>query len=54
MVVLIVNLFFNAAYMSSPCHIELTLVEEEKQVEKPADAVQKLSKKRLVRMRPRA
>ena len=44
------------AYMSSPCHIELTLVEEEKQVEKApvTAAVTKLSKKRLVRLRPKA
>nr|KAJ3421568.1 60S ribosomal protein L17 [Polyrhizophydium stewartii] len=42
-------------YMSSPSHIELTLVEEEKQVEKAA-AVEapKLSKKSLVRLRPKA
>lgn len=44
-------------YMSSPCHVELTLVEEEKQVEKSqavAAVPQKLSKKRLVRLRPKA
>jgi hypothetical protein len=39
------------AYMSSPCHIELTLVEQEKQVEKPATTVGRLSKRRLVRLR---
>jgi large subunit ribosomal protein L17e len=43
------------AYMSSPCHIELTLVEEDKQVEKAStQVVAKLSKKRLVRMRANA
>ncbi|KAI8908594.1 ribosomal protein L22/L17 [Gorgonomyces haynaldii] len=41
------------AYMSSPCHIELVVVEEEKQVEKaPAQEVAlKASKKRLVEQR---
>ncbi|KAJ3298713.1 60S ribosomal protein L17 [Borealophlyctis nickersoniae] len=39
-------------YMSHPCHIELTIVEEEKQVEKEVEnKVQKLSKRRLVRQR---
>jgi hypothetical protein len=37
--------------MSSPCHIELTLVEEDAKVEKAATAVAKLSKKRLVQLR---
>jgi hypothetical protein len=37
--------------MSSPCHIELTLVEEEKQVAKAAAAPLRLSKKRIIRMR---
>ncbi|KAI9096120.1 ribosomal protein L22/L17 [Phlyctochytrium arcticum] len=36
-------------YMSHPCHIELTLVEEEKQVARGEQAVQKLSKKRQIR-----
>jgi hypothetical protein len=39
--------------MSSPCHIELTLVEEEKQVEKEVSKKQRLSKKALVLMRPK-
>ncbi|KAJ3275567.1 60S ribosomal protein L17 [Terramyces sp. JEL0728] len=42
------------AYKSSPCHVELILVEEEKQVEKAAEApatVARLSKKRLVKLR---
>ncbi|KAJ3138728.1 60S ribosomal protein L17 [Geranomyces variabilis] len=38
-------------YMSHPCHIELTLVEEEKQVAKQETGVQKLSKRRQVRAR---
>jgi hypothetical protein len=38
--------------MSSPCHIELTLAEEEPKVEKASvQTVQKLSKKRLVQLR---
>ncbi len=51
MVVLIVFFPLMVAYMSSPCHIELTLVEEEKQVEKESTAVARLSKKRLVQLR---
>lgn len=35
------------AYMSSPCHIELALVEPEKTVEKAQVALKPLSKKRL-------
>ncbi|KAJ3056992.1 60S ribosomal protein L17 [Rhizophlyctis rosea] len=40
-------------YMAHPCHVELTLVEEEKQVEKEASSAvaPKLSKRRLVRQR---
>ena len=38
-------------YMSCPCHIELILVEESKAVRKESDAVQRLSKKRLVRQK---
>jgi ribosomal protein uL22 len=38
-------------YMSSPCHVELTLKEAEKQVEKVETAVGRLSKKRLVKLR---
>ncbi|KAJ3256187.1 60S ribosomal protein L17 [Boothiomyces macroporosus] len=41
-------------YKSSPCHVELILVEAEKQVEKAAEApatVARLSKKRLVKLR---
>lgn len=37
--------------MSHPCHVELTLVEEEKQVEKEAGPVAKLSKVRAARQR---
>ncbi|KAI8999799.1 60S ribosomal protein L17 [Gaertneriomyces semiglobifer] len=36
-------------YMSHPCHIEVILVEEEKQVAKEETAVQKLSKRRQIR-----
>ena len=39
-------------YMSHPCHIELMLVEEEKQVEKAVTApvaASKLSRKRIAR-----
>ncbi|KAJ3304180.1 60S ribosomal protein L17 [Kappamyces sp. JEL0829] len=38
-------------YMSSPCHIELTLVEDEAKVEKAPTAVAKLSKRALVHLR---
>ncbi|KND04709.1 ribosomal protein L22 [Spizellomyces punctatus DAOM BR117] len=42
-------------YMSHPCHIELTLVEEEKQVQREEQQlVQKLSKRRQVRARVQA
>ncbi|KAI8898730.1 ribosomal protein L22/L17 [Globomyces pollinis-pini] len=42
-------------YMSSPCHIELTLVEEDAKVEKDTtSAVAKLSKKKLIQLRPKA
>lgn len=44
----------NTAYMSNPCHIELMLVEEEKQVEKAPVPAMKLSRKRLARLRPKA
>ncbi|KAJ3008445.1 60S ribosomal protein L17 [Thoreauomyces humboldtii] len=37
-------------YMSHPCHVELTLVEEEKQVAREPEAL-KLSKKRQIRAR---
>jgi hypothetical protein len=38
--------------MSNPCHIELMLVEEEKQVEKAGDsAAYKFTKKQLARQR---
>ncbi|KAJ3092287.1 60S ribosomal protein L17 [Quaeritorhiza haematococci] len=40
-------------YMSHPCHIELVVAEEEKQVQKEGDVVARLSKRRLVRNRPR-
>jgi hypothetical protein len=40
--------------MSNPCHIELMLVEEEKQVEKAVAPAMKLSRKRLARLRPKA
>lgn len=44
-------LFFIAAYMSSPCHIEMILAEREQVVPRGEDEVEvkKVSKKKLAR-----
>ncbi|KAJ3287063.1 60S ribosomal protein L17, partial [Blyttiomyces sp. JEL0837] len=42
-------------YMSHPCHVELTLVEAEKDVQKaPSSAVSRLTKKRAIQKAVRA
>ena len=47
----------SAAYMSSPCHVEMILVEKDEEVRKPEDDAQtrkKVSQKKLKRQKMKA
>ena len=50
-------MFLSAAYMSSPCHVEMMLVEKDEEVRKPDDEAQtkkKVSQKKLKRQKMKA